>query len=164
MLDRAHLDRARKTPAPPFHFPLRKLALCLDCDACFEFGPRICPACGSETLASLARFLQPVGRHSRAPRRDAEHGADLPQTVRRQLFIVARDREKLYDYVKRAFAENPNVQVIFDRRKGERRGEGLSRLARIPNRRRSDRRVSDIAGQLRALGWAIVVLDVADSR
>jgi len=152
------LDRARKVaPPPPRHFPLRKLALCLDCDACFEFGPKTCPACGSETLAPLARFLQPVGRLSRALRRNGD--ADVPETVRRQLFVVARDREKLYDYVKRAFAENPTVQVVLDRRVGERRRAGMSR---IPNRRQGDRRRSDVSGQLKALGWAIVLLDVAD--
>ncbi|MGH7390564.1 MAG: hypothetical protein ACREM3_14065 [Candidatus Rokuibacteriota bacterium] len=161
MLDRARLDRARKTPAPPLHFPLRKLALCLDCDACFEFGPRICPACGSETLASLARFLHPVGRLSRDLRGDVEDGAEASRTVPRQLFVVARDREKLYEYVKRAFADNPTVQVILDRRTGERRGAGMPR---IPNRRSSDRRGPDASGQLRALGWAIVMLDVADPK
>jgi hypothetical protein len=151
------LDRARKPAAPPVHFPLRKLALCLDCDACFEFGPGTCPACGSETLAPLARFLQPVGRLSRVLRKNG--GSDVPDNVRRQLFIVARDREKLYEYVKRAFAENPTVQVVLDRRVGERRRSGMSR---IPNRRGADRRRADVAGQLRALGWAIVLLDVVD--
>lgn len=163
MLDRARLDRARKAPLPPppLHFPLRKLALCLDCDACFQFGPRICPACGSETLASLARFLQPVGRLSRELRGETQDGAEVPQTVPRQLFVVARDREKLYEYVKRAFADNPTVRVILDRRTGERR-EGL--MPRIPNRRGSDRRGHDASGQLRALGWAIVTLDAADPK
>lgn len=154
------LDRVRKTaaPAPPFHFPLKKLALCLDCDACFEFGPGTCPACGSETLAPLARFLQPVGRLSRVLR-GRSGAADVTDKMRRQLFIVARDREKLYEYVKRAFADNPTVQVVVDRRKGDRRASGMSR---IPNRRRGDRRSTDTSGQLRALGWAIVLLDVAE--
>jgi len=152
------LSRARRTPPPPpLHFPLRKLALCLDCDACFEFGPPTCPACGSETLAPLARFFQPAMRLSRLLRRDASNG-ETDARSRRQLFIVARDREKLYEYVKRAFADNPTVQVVLDRRTGDRRRGSMPRL---PDRRRGDRRSRDVTGQLRALGWAIVLCDIA---
>jgi hypothetical protein len=39
------------------HLPLGRIALCLDCDACFEIGTNPCPACGSRTWASVARFL-----------------------------------------------------------------------------------------------------------
>jgi hypothetical protein len=39
------------------HLPLRSVALCLDCEVCFELGPEECPACGSETWTPLARFL-----------------------------------------------------------------------------------------------------------
>jgi len=41
-----------------FHLPLRLLALCLDCDECFEIGNGCCPACGSSTWAPLSRFLE----------------------------------------------------------------------------------------------------------
>lgn len=152
------LHRARRTPPPPLlHFPLRKLALCLDCDACFEFGSSTCPACGSETLSPLARFFQPVARLSRALRSAGDARAVEP-SLRRQLFVVARDRAKLYEHVKRAFADNPTVQVVLDRRVGDRRRSGM---ARVPDRRRGDRRQRDVSGQLRALGWAIVLLDLA---
>ena len=40
------------------HFPLRRVALCLDCEECFELGVSTCPACGSETWVALARFLE----------------------------------------------------------------------------------------------------------
>ena len=43
--------------APRVHFPLARLALCLDCDACFEIGFEQCPACGSRTWSSLSRFI-----------------------------------------------------------------------------------------------------------
>ena len=43
--------------APRVHFPLARLALCLDCDACFEIGLEQCPACGSRTWSSLSRFI-----------------------------------------------------------------------------------------------------------
>jgi len=42
----------------PSHLALRRIALCLDCDACFEIGADACPACGSDTWVSLARFLE----------------------------------------------------------------------------------------------------------
>jgi hypothetical protein len=45
------------------HVPLRRLALCLDCEACFELGEDSCPACGSTTWTILARFLS--GREPR---------------------------------------------------------------------------------------------------
>jgi hypothetical protein len=42
---------------PYVHLPLRLVALCLDCEECFELAAARCPACGSETWAPLARFL-----------------------------------------------------------------------------------------------------------
>jgi hypothetical protein len=40
------------------HLPLRRLALCIDCDECFELGLPACPACSSETWTPLARFVE----------------------------------------------------------------------------------------------------------
>jgi hypothetical protein len=40
------------------HLPLRRVALCLDCDECFELGFGRCPACGSGTWTALGRFLE----------------------------------------------------------------------------------------------------------
>ena len=37
--------------------PLGRLALCLDCDTCFELGVDQCPACGGRVWASVAHFL-----------------------------------------------------------------------------------------------------------
>lgn len=42
---------------PALHMPLRQLAICMDCDECFDFMIGACPACGSTVWASLARFL-----------------------------------------------------------------------------------------------------------
>lgn len=139
------IHTARK--APVLHFPLRRLALCLDCDSCFELGPGTCPACGSETLAPLARFFQSNG-----------HGGANGK-LRKQLLVVAQENPHIYEYLKRMFAGNETLEVVMDRRKGDRRGQGMSQL---PERRRSsDRRRQEIDHQLRALGWAIVLLDVA---
>jgi hypothetical protein len=45
---------------PQLHLPLRRVALCLDCEVCFELGPAFCPACGSRTWTAIARFLEHV--------------------------------------------------------------------------------------------------------
>jgi hypothetical protein len=141
------------------HLPLRRLALCLDCEACFDIGTPSGPACSGDTWIPLARFLDqrplrllpqfhpfPKGRK------------ESPKALAKQMLVVARDRENLYGYLKRAFASNPTVEVVLDRRRTERRNADR---ARTPERRRGDCRVRlDIDNQLRALGWAVVRLDV----
>lgn len=42
----------------PLHIPLKRLALCLDCEVCFDIGTERCPACDSATWVPLARFLE----------------------------------------------------------------------------------------------------------
>jgi len=39
------------------HLALGRLAMCLDCETCFEIGLDTCPACGGRMWASVARFL-----------------------------------------------------------------------------------------------------------
>ena len=46
------------TLRPHLHLPLKRLALCLDCEECFELGAEACPACGSGTWTTLALFLE----------------------------------------------------------------------------------------------------------
>ena len=46
------------TLRPQLHLPLRRLALCLDCEKCFELGAAACPGCGSRTWMTLSRFLE----------------------------------------------------------------------------------------------------------
>ena len=62
--------------APRVHFPLARLALCLDCDACFEIGFEQCPACGSRTWSSLSRFIalqgEDLGQSALLPTRSTE--------------------------------------------------------------------------------------------
>lgn len=72
----------------------------------------------------------------------------------RHLLIVTRSEPMLYDYVKRTFAGDELVEVILDRRHGERR---LGRAAATVERRRSDRRsMGPIRDRLRSPGWAVV--------
>jgi hypothetical protein len=78
-------------------------------------------------------------------------------SVVKQLVIVARDRQKLYDHVRRAFSDNPSVEVILDRRSAEPRKANRATAA---DRRRGNHQKLETDNQLKALGWAIVRLDV----
>jgi hypothetical protein len=122
------------------HLPLRRLALCLDCDETVEIGLEACPICGSETRAPPARFLEiapagPLhrlvgglsgGRAASKWRIEGRHAAP-------SLLLVARVRPGLYAQLERALAGDPAVQVLLDRRVRERR---QSRGSRLVERRR----------------------------
>jgi len=149
------------------HLPLRRLALCLDCEACFEIGTSSCPACGGATWVLLAKFLDQgplkvLPQFHPFPKswtEGSKHREDTNGQVAKQILVVARDRQKLYEYAQRAFSGNATVDVILDRRNGERR-RSRDRSG-TPERRRGDRRLLlEIDNHLRALGWAVVRLDV----
>jgi hypothetical protein len=95
----------------------------------------------------------------------------------REIFIVARDRPDLYRYLGQTFADAENVQVIWDRRDGDRRvpmnrrqgGEGREseatgerrRLAagRSVDRRRAERRArATVEQELRSVGYAFITI------
>ena len=154
------LTRTRGAAAP-VHVPLRRLMLCVDCEVCFEIGGTTCPACGSNIWVPLARFLEAAN----SLRKSAD-AAKLPSKRRpgaRQLLIVAKNRLKLYQYMRRAFQGNETVRVLLDQRAGERRRS--SGTAPEAERRRADRRravhVDDL---LRVLGWAIVLQDHPENK
>jgi hypothetical protein len=152
------ISRARQL-APRAHLPLRQLALCLDCDECFEIGSPTCPACGSATWTSLSRFLTQASSARHPGRRDAvaKRPDDPPEMVR-QFIIVAGDRAHLYEHLKRGFAGNGTVRVLFNRRVTARRARSGPYEA---ERRQADRRLTPkVDALLRAIGWAIVPLDV----
>jgi len=148
----------RRMLAARVHLPLRQLALCLDCDECFEISSPTCPACGSATWTSLSRFLAQASS-ARHPRRGdaAGKGHDDPPEMVRQLIIVAVDRAHLYEHLKRGFAGNGTVRVLLNRRVIGRRERSRPYEA---ERRQADRRLpSKVDALLRAIGWAIVPLD-----
>ena len=72
----------------------------------------------------------------------------------RDVFIVARDESALYAYLKEHFAGRPDVEVVLDRRLGERRRRSEPSPA---ERRTGGRRVRSVEGDLSALGFAVVV-------
>jgi hypothetical protein len=75
----------------------------------------------------------------------------------RELFIVARDRGDLYRYLSQTFADAETVEVIWDRRQGERRRAVHSV---VPDRRRWERRTrTSVADDLRAVGYAFLALE-----
>lgn len=77
--------------------------------------------------------------------------------MRRELFIVSRDREDLYRYLSQTFAGADNVEVIWDRRAGERRTQTRSGG---PERRRAERRARrGVEDDLKAVGYAYLALD-----
>ena len=92
-------------------------------------------------------------------RRDAaaKRHDDPPETVR-QLIIVAGDCANLYEHFNRGFAGNGTVRVLLNRRVTARRARCGPYEA---ERRQADRRLpSKVDALLRAIGWAIVPLDV----
>jgi hypothetical protein len=119
--------------APYVHLPRRRLALCLACDECFDIVAERCPACGGAARTSLSRLAAPRVR---------------------QLILVAREREHLYEHLKRAFAGNETVRVLRDRRSVEPRERSSGPDEAVEGRRSPQ----TIDGLLRAVGWVIVPL------
>jgi len=70
------------------------------------------------------------------------------------LFIVARDQPALYETLRREFGAERDIEVLYDRRFGERRRQ---RVLWPDERRRGDRRGRpEVDTQLESLGWALV--------
>jgi len=77
----------------------------------------------------------------------------------REIFIVARDRPDLYRYLSQTFADAENVQVIWDRRSGERRATSNPHIVagRPFERRQGDRRRRvSVDHELRTVGYAFI--------
>ena len=79
-------------------------------------------------------------------------------SVPAHLFIVSREQLDLYRYLAREFSNETDVQVILDRRYGERR-VGSERSMLRGERRRAERRArADVHTQISTLGYAFVRL------
>jgi hypothetical protein len=68
--------------------------------------------------------------------------------VPRLLFIVSRSEPQRYERFQAAFADDPDVRVILDRRYGERRQRNAPPGVK-------DRRSLDIEKHILQIGWAI---------
>jgi hypothetical protein len=73
----------------------------------------------------------------------------------RDLFIVARSDAALYTYLVRCFGGRPDVEVISDRRYGERRWRHDPTAT---ERRGAARRLCSVAAELVEFGFAIVTV------
>src|SRR5262245_23839169 len=62
----------------------------------------------------------------------------IEMPMARHLFLVSRHEARLYEYLLERFRDDGNVEVILDRRRGERRRRADGKPQ--PERRRSDRR------------------------
>jgi hypothetical protein len=142
-------SRVQLTIPSRAHFPLARLALCLDCEVCFEIGPEKCPACGSETWSPLTRFIGDTSEKAavRAVRALVEEVRGLSAARGGQhLLIVSRTQPKMFEMLQRELGNNASITVIQDRR-----GQGPMPTDRLPNQR-----WRNVDYQIRALGWAIV--------
>ena len=75
----------------------------------------------------------------------------------RLLFIVSRDQPRRYDQLKHTFADSEHVEVILDRRRGERRSRDVDDPV---EGQRAERRLTPTRNDLHALGWTLVRLTV----
>jgi hypothetical protein len=82
---------------------------------------------------------------------------DVTATPDRFLFIVARSNEKLASYLQQHFKGDATVQVVIDRRHGERRHGSSAPVA--TERRRAERRARPhVDRELQLTSYAIVTL------
>jgi hypothetical protein len=72
------------------------------------------------------------------------------------LFIVARSARKRLDELRDAFGRDEQVDVIVDRRRGERRRRVV--VCGV-ERRRAERRTYDVRAEMKRQGYAVVRRD-----
>ena len=69
------------------------------------------------------------------------------------LMIVARDRMPLYERLREEFDAEETVDVVLDRRVGDRR-RGTQPIS--AEQRRAERRRAGLDNQLKRIGWATI--------
>jgi hypothetical protein len=90
----------------------------------------------------------------------------MATAIRRLLFIVGSGRSDFYDSLRRTFQGDDTVQIVLDRRRGERRrgrragGPKGQREQRVADRRQHE----EIEWQLRSRGYAVVGVPASGSR
>ena len=143
--------------SPRLYFPLARLALCADCEVCFEIGFDACPACGGRTWSPLARLVGhasegTVVRAVRAMVAETRNKGTAGDA--HHLVIVSREQPKLFEMLQRELNSTDSVTVILDRR-GNRPQTALARM---------NLRWRNVDRQIAALGWAIVRADLSSSK
>jgi hypothetical protein len=114
-------------------FALQQARVCLDCD-CLTLE-QCCPWCDRAGTVPLAGWFRPMEeRKADAPR---QRGTDAP-VPRRWILIVQHHQRELYRVLRQALA-GTGVEVLYERRVGQRRRVAAGRPAgerRGPDRRR----------------------------
>jgi hypothetical protein len=88
----------------------------------------------------------------------------MAETIRRLLFIVGSKRPDFYESLRRTFRGDDTVQIVLDRRRGERRAARRPARRGGPERRGDDRREHlEIQRQLRSRGYAVVGVPSSDA-
>jgi hypothetical protein len=83
-------------------------------------------------------------------------GESVHQVRRRLIFIISRERPDLYEALRTALWNEPDCQIIMDRRDGDRRAHPLT-VAMGQERRRGNRRERlPVDNEVRECGWAVV--------
>jgi hypothetical protein len=103
-------------------------------------------------------------REERRPREAAEEGTEQQpleppaRTASRVMYIVCREASDKFQFVERHFADEPGIEVMYDRRHRDRRGLPAPAPGWHDERRRAERRQQETDRDLRAVGWALVRL------
>ena len=89
----------------------------------------------------------------------------MAETIRRLLFIVGSNRPDFYESLRRTFRGDDTVQIVLDRRRGERRKpRRAGRQSDAREQRGADRREQlEIQRQLRSRGYAVVGVPSSDA-
>jgi hypothetical protein len=76
----------------------------------------------------------------------------------RLIFVVGRDQGARLESLRASLVGARDLLIVTDRREGDRRrvAPGLAGEQPSGDRRVDDRRMTDIQGSLRAMGWALV--------
>jgi hypothetical protein len=81
----------------------------------------------------------------------------MADTIRRLLFIVESRRPAFYESLRRTFRGDDTVQVVLDRRRGERRRRRSGGRRTGREQRAGERRAKlEIERQIRTRGYAVV--------
>jgi hypothetical protein len=99
----------------------------------------------------------------------------IARPMARHLFLVSRHEARLYEYLLERFRDDGNVEVILDRRRGERRRRSDAEQPRSdakqqrsdaqpqPERRRTDRRIRrEVDLELRVRSHVILTIPEDD--
>jgi hypothetical protein len=121
--------------APPrlAAFPLQQTRVCLDCD-CITLE-QSCPWCDRDGTVPLAGWFRPMEERKADASRQGKRDAPA---ARRWILIVQHHQRELYRVLRQALA-GTGVEVLYERRVGQRRRVAAGRPAgerRGPDRRR----------------------------